>query len=205
MTELFFHLVPTARDNAELDPGVVRALRQKEACASCGNYPAAHVLDGFELVYMSGVDMQCVSGMDAWVVSERFFDQIRRIANAADLSFASVLVPKGMNGKFVLLSAAKQIVIRGDATSTFRQCDVCGRNLYYPFGKHCLFGLPDPRASLYRSQLATLVLPISAYAKIGAVVKGYQKVVARKLPTMVTPTDGRGEIPLRHIGPVRPL
>lgn len=81
--------------------------------------------------------------------------------------------------------------IRGEESSSFRKCEICGQSLYFPIGSQYLTRPLPENTPIAESQLNQIILDEELYLRIKQ--RKWKKLNIEKLP-VCNPKDGRPEL-----------
>lgn len=128
-------------------------------CESCGTPLQPVPLDVVLLEAPDDIPLNVVIGVGVGIVRKDVFQQLPEAIVGRHLLIGEVFDNGGGRySDFLSFRGVERLLIRGGPGSAFRECDVCGTQLYHPVGKRYLLRSWGQERPLYQSQLDQLIV-----------------------------------------------
>lgn len=189
----FVWLDPATMDAPSLTKSAYEEARKTWLCTGC-----CHPRPGVEAVdvqidapeCLEDVVLTFVAGCSVGLAHRDFLTALPAAAVSDDLWLGNVYDPSGNPiDDWKTYRARHKLFVRGTKHVGYRECDECGRHLYFAMGRRYLFPSPPEGICLFEGY-CSLILPETCFEQLP--VKTWPAVYVQRLPVVSKPKDGLG-------------
>lgn len=190
----FFHLHPTGMSPCTLEKSALAQAKETWLCSGCGapkpfvGSVAVHIQED----HPEDSPLTFVNGCGVILARRDLVDSLGQAHVQANLLLGEV---RGASGEvmtdWLTVRARHRVIVRGSKNVSHRCCDMCGRHVYFAMGARYLFPTPQPRVSIYESDLSLVVAPD---VLDGMPLTRWPKLGVEKLRVLAQPKDLLGEL-----------
>lgn len=191
---LFYHLQTTSDTQCHLTKEAYAEARQTWLCPGCLTpKPGVAAVDAWVQVPPTKEPLNVVLGAGLPIATRKLISSFDPSLVHSDLYLGHVFGPDGRELKdWATFRGKHRLIVRGSEDATFRNCNVCGRALYFAMGKSYLYPAPPSGASLFESDLRGLILTEEILMQSG--VERIPGIHIEKLAVLDAPKDQFGEL-----------
>jgi hypothetical protein len=186
-----YELGSSTMDPCSITHAAYDAARATWLCSGCATpKPGIGAIDVHLQQPPKNIAMNSVYGVSIGIIRRDFLNNFPEEAVAKDLFLGNVFDAQGREVPgFATFRGHIRLVIRGDARSSYRRCDVCGRHVYSPMGKYYILSGAPGDAVIYESQIQGLIVREDIAERVKQ--KQWKELGVRKLPVVETAQDGK--------------
>jgi hypothetical protein len=194
MTTLY-HLKSSTMSPCSMDKGEYAKALETWLCQGCASPKiGSGAIDVVLRNSPQKIPLNFVSGIGVGIVSETLLNALGMEMVEPYLLLGTAKGPdrRPIEG-FRTFRGKHRMIIRGDERSSYRKCEVCGRDIYFPMGKKYIVGqIPD--TPIYQSQYNQLIVTEELYKRISGTK--WKKVSIEKLENYTKPLDLKSDFPM---------
>lgn len=191
----FVHLYPKGMNPCTLEKSAYSRAVETWLCTSCcAPKPTAGLIDVQIQEERPGDNpITFVSGCGVVLARSELLTALGPKRVHDDLLLGIVRGPSGqVMREWVTVRGRHRVIVRGSRNVSYRQCELCGRHVYFAMGARYLFPAPLGGASIYESDLYGLVVAPSVLE--GASLDQWINLGIEKLKVLHKPKDLLGEL-----------
>ncbi len=189
--KIYYHIYSGTKDPCCITDKSYPKAKITWICPGC-NYPKQDILAvdiELENERIDNCPLNFVQGCGLPIVNTKFLFSLGKDAIEQNFYLGKVFMANGLLlDDWVTFRGKRKILIRGSKNVSSRQCEQCGRNVYYAAGTRYIYPEPDSDSILFESDLSGLVLPENLFDKIDLSL--WEKLIIDKLPVLASPKDG---------------
>jgi len=196
--QYFYHLHSTGTSPCTMTKDAYQHARATWLCTGCAApKPETKSVDvKIQEPYPIESPLTFVSGCGIAIANWEFLKGLNEDILRRDLFLGKVIDPTGIVLRdWVTWRGRRRLIVRGTKNVSHRQCDICGRHVYFAMGRRYLFPRPPTDALIYESDLFGLVTTREVIASI--TLNRWPKLGLEKLQVLEKPKDSLPELVLK--------
>lgn len=191
----FYHFHSTGTDPCSMAKDAYERARATWLCVGCtAPKPGTKAVDVHIQEKMPAEpSLTFVNGCGVPIANREFLMSLGIDLVQQDLYLGKVFGPTGdVFTNLVTFRGRRQIIVRGSKNVSYRQCDVCGRSVYFAMGNRYLYPQPAADVSIFESDLFGLVVASEAMERIK--INQWRKLGVEELKVTEKPQDGLSKL-----------
>ena len=191
----YYHIYSSGLEAVSMEQEAYTIARQTWLCTGClypkpGHGPIDATLEDFSPGDWS---MSFVNGCGLPIARKDMLACFGDARVRQDLQLGRVVGPDGTPfEEWVTFRGRHKIIVRGTKNVAFRQCEECGRNIYFAMGSRYLYPDPPLGSVLLESDLLGLVMPEYVFDEVD--IRRWKGLAVNRLPVLSKPKDGLVEL-----------
>ena len=193
MTTLY-HIKSSTMSPCSMDKGDYSKARETWLCHGCASPKiGSGAIDVILQAVPPPIPLNFVSGIGVGIISEIFLNALGMETIVPFLLLGTVSGPDCRAIKdFRTFRGRHMLFIRGDERSTYRKCEVCGRDGYFPMGKKYFVG-QIPNVPIYESQYHQIIVTEELFQRISHIK--WKQLSMEKIVSRIEPIDLKPDFP----------
>lgn len=138
------------------------------------------------------IPLNIIMGVGVGIIQDEFLDALGHSIARQYLFLGRVYGPDGkLIERFMTFRGKQTLIIRGNEKSSYRKCEVCGRDIYFAMGKKYLLGDIPSGIPIFGSLSNQLIVNEDVYQKIKNIK--WKSLFIYKLGNSNFKFDGKGD------------
>lgn len=195
MVSEFFHIYSTGMNPCTLEKRAYAEAYNTWLCVGCGAPRPGTGSINVLLQEKEPADspITFVNGCGVIIVRKDFLFILGSDRIENDLLLGNVVGAGGaLLPEWVTARGRKRLVIRGDKNVSYRECDACGRHVYFAMGSRYLYPEPSTEFSIFESDLYGFIVPVRVFND--SITEHWPDLEIERLPALPESKDSLGDL-----------